>query len=74
MLAWFLAGRWSPHLTVAVFGIAAPVLAFVLPTAVGAPDYEYAVAVAAGAAVLAFASLASALAFGPDAEPDPPAR
>jgi hypothetical protein len=74
MLAWFLAGRWSPHLTVAVFGIAAPVLAFVLPTAVGAPDYEYAVAVAAGAAVLAFASLASALAFGPDAELDPPAR
>lgn len=73
MLAWFLAGRWSPHLAVAVFGVAAPVLAFVLPTAVGAPGYEYAVAVAAGAAVLAFASLASALAFGPDAELDPPA-
>jgi hypothetical protein len=73
MLAWFLAGRWSPHLAVAVFGVAVPVLAFVLPTAVGAPDYEYAVAVAAGAATLAFASLASALAFAPETELDPPA-
>ena len=72
MLAWFLAGRWSPHLAVAVFGVAVPVLAFVLPTALGAPNYEYAVAVAAGAAILAFASLASALAFAPDAAFDPP--
>jgi hypothetical protein len=73
VLAWFLAGRWSPHLAVAAFGVAVPVLAFVLPTALGAPSYEYAVAVAAGAAVLSFASLASALAFAPDAELDPPA-
>jgi hypothetical protein len=72
VLAWFLAGRWSPHLAVAAFGVAVPVLAFVLPTALGAPEYEYAVAVAAGAAVLAFASLAAALAFAPDTELDRP--
>lgn len=68
LLAWFVAGRWSPHLAVAAFGVAVPVLAFVLPTALAAPQYEYAVAVTAGSAVLAFASLASALAFGPEAE------
>jgi hypothetical protein len=73
LLAWFVAGRWSPHLAVAAFGVAVPVLAFVLPTALAAPQYEYAVAVTAGSAVLAFASLASALAFGPEAELDPPA-
>lgn len=72
VLAWFLAGRWSPHLAVAAFGVAVPVLAFVLPTALGAPEYEYAVAVAAGAAVLAFASLAAAFAFAPDTELDRP--
>ena len=72
VLAWFLAGRWSPHLAVAAFGVAVPVLVFILPTAVGAPEYEYAVAVASGAAVLALASLISALAFAPDPELDRP--
>ena len=68
VLAWFLAGRWSPHLAVAAFGVAVPVLVFILPTALGAPEYEYAVAVASGAAVIALASLLSALAFAPDTE------
>lgn len=72
VLAWFLAGRWSPHLAVAAFGVAVPVLVFILPTALGAPEYEYAVAVASGAAVLALASLISALAFAPDTELDRP--
>lgn len=72
LLAWFLAGRLSPHLSVAAFGVSVPVLAFVLPTALGAPQFEYAVAVAAGAAVLAFGSLASALAFTGDPEQGAP--
>jgi hypothetical protein len=72
VLAWFLAGRWSPHLAVAAFGVAVPVLVFILPTALAAPEYEYAVAVASGAAVLALASLISALAFAPDTELDRP--
>jgi hypothetical protein len=72
VLAWFLAGRWSPHLAVAAFGVAVPVLVFILPTALGAPEYEYAVAVASGAAVLALASLISALAFAPGTELDRP--
>jgi uncharacterized membrane protein YfcA len=49
-----------------------PVLVFILPTALAAPEYEYAVAVASGAAVLALASLISALAFAPDTELDRP--
>ena len=72
LLGWFPVARWSPHLAVAAFGVAVPVLAFVLPTALGAPEYEYAVAVASGAAVLALASLISALAFAPDTELDRP--
>lgn len=72
VLAWFLAGRWSPHLAVAAFGVAVPVLMFILPTALAAPEYEYAVAVASGAAVIALASLLSALAFAPDTELDRP--
>ena len=72
VLAWFLAARVSPHLAVAAFGVLVPVLAFVLPFALGAPEYQYAIAVAAGAAVLAVASLASALAFDDDAELDRP--
>jgi hypothetical protein len=72
VVGWFLAGRLSPHLAVAAFGVSVPVLAFVLPTALAAPEYEYAVAVAAGATVLAFASLASALAFGGETALDDP--
>jgi len=72
VVGWFLAGRLSPHLAVAAFGVSVPVLAFVLPTALAAPEYEYAVAVAAGATVLAFASLASAIAFGGETALDDP--
>jgi hypothetical protein len=72
VVGWFLVGRLSPHLSVAAFGVSVPVLAFVLPTALAAPEYEYAVAVAAGATVLAFASLASALAFGGETALDDP--
>jgi uncharacterized membrane protein YoaK (UPF0700 family) len=57
---------------VAAFGVLVPVLAFVLPVALGAPQYRYAIAVATGTAVLALASLASALAFGGDADFDGP--
>jgi len=69
VIAWFLAARFSPHLAVAAFGVLMPTLAYVLPTAIGDPTvYEYAVAVAAGATVLALASLAAAIAFGDDAQ------
>jgi hypothetical protein len=64
LIAWFLAARFSPHLAVAAFCVLVPTLAYVLPTAIGdAMVYEYAVAVAAGATVLALASLAAAIAF-----------
>ncbi|HEY2788777.1 MAG TPA: hypothetical protein VGI72_04930 [Gaiellales bacterium] len=72
VLVWFVAARVSPHLGVAAFGVLVPVLAFVLPVALGAPQYRYAIAVATGTAVLALASLASALAFGGDADFDGP--
>jgi hypothetical protein len=68
LVAWFLAARFSPHLAVAAFGVLVPALAYVVPTAVGdATVYDYAIAVAAGATVLAIASLASALGYD-DAE------
>jgi hypothetical protein len=67
LVAWFLAARYSPHLAVAAFGVLVPTLACVLPTAIGdAMVYEYAIAVATGATVLAVASLATAIAFGDD--------
>ncbi len=71
---WFLAGRLAPHLAVATFALLVPAVAYVLPTAIGsAGTYEYATAVVAGAAVLALASLTSALASDADAELDRPA-
>ncbi|HEY3765610.1 MAG TPA: hypothetical protein VGL44_10680 [Gaiellales bacterium] len=72
LIVWFLAARLSPHLAVAAFAVLAATLAYVVPTAIGdAMVYEYAIAVATGAAVLAVASLAAALA-GDDAELDTP--
>jgi hypothetical protein len=69
VIAWFLAARFSPHLAVAAFGVLVPTLAYLLPTAIGdAMVYEYAIAVATGATVLALASLAAAIAFGDDAQ------
>jgi len=73
VIAWFLAARSSPHLAVAAFAVLAATLAYVVPTAIGAAmAYEYAIAVATGAAVLAIASLAAALAGESDAELDRP--
>ncbi|HYX85538.1 MAG TPA: hypothetical protein VE777_11260 [Gaiellales bacterium] len=70
LVAWFLCARWSPHLAVAALGVLAPTLAYLVPTAIGdASTYEYAVAVTAGATVLACASLATALAYDDDAAP-----
>lgn len=67
LIAWFFAARFSPHLAVAAFGVLVPTLAYVLPTAIGdAMVYEYAIAVATGATVLALASLAAAIAFADD--------
>ena len=64
VVGWFLAARLSPHRAVAAFAVLVPVVAFLAPFAVTAPQYEYAVVLTAGAVVLALASLASAIAFG----------
>ncbi len=68
VVGWFAAARLSPHLAVAGFAVLVPVIAFLAPFAVIEQQYDYSVALTAGAVVLALASLASAIAFGDDAE------
>jgi hypothetical protein len=65
-VSWFVLSRFAPRFGVAAFGVLLPTVVLVLPTALGAPEYEYAVAVAVGAAVLSAASLASAVAGASD--------
>lgn len=67
-VGWFLLSRSAPRFGVAAFGVLLPTAVLVLPTALGAPQFEYAVAVSVGAAVLAAASLASALVAGGGAD------
>jgi hypothetical protein len=72
-VSWFLLSRSAPRFGVAAFGVLLPTVVLVLPTALGSPlQFEYAVAVSVGAAVLAAASLASALVAGGGAD-DPAA-
>jgi hypothetical protein len=68
VVGWFAAARLSPHLAVAGFAVLVPVIAFLAPFAVMEQQYDYTVALTAGAVVLAIASLASAIALGGDAE------
>jgi hypothetical protein len=65
-VSWFVLSRFAPRFGVAAFGVLLPTAVLVLPTALGAPQYEYAVAVAVGAAGLAAESLAAALAGARD--------
>ncbi len=68
VVGWFAAARLSPHLAVAAFAVLVPVIAFLAPFAVTEPQYDYTVALTAGAVAVALASLASAIALGGDAE------
>lgn len=68
-LAWFLLSPADLRLGAAAFGLLAPAAVLVLPSALVSTQFEYAVAVTAGAIAVACASLAGTLAAGRDSAP-----